>query len=103
MTLVNGTPAQHIPSDDRGLAYGDGVFRTLRCVNGEPLQWVRQYEKLAHDCARLALPCPDDALLLAEVRHARRVMRRLSSKSSSHAAAARVAMRRQPCQRRYAS
>ncbi len=68
MMLVNGTPAQTIPADDRGLAYGDGVFRTLRCVNGNPLHWARHYAKLAHDCERLGIVCHSEALLLAETR-----------------------------------
>lgn len=68
MMLVNGTPAQHIPADDRGFAYGDGVFRTLRCVNGEPLHWARQHAKLSHDCGHLGIVCPAESILLAETR-----------------------------------
>ena len=62
MMLVNGTPANALPADDRGLAYGDGVFRTLRCVNGQPLHWARQFARLAHDCGgkpvRRRVPTP---------------------------------------------
>ena len=72
MMLVNGAPAESIPATDRGLAYGDGVFRTLRAQNGEPLYWARQYEKLANDCAVLDIPCPDEAPLLHETRTAAR-------------------------------
>ena len=70
MMLVNGTPAQNIPADDRGLAYGDGVFRTLRTVDGRPLHWALQYAKLRDDCDRLAIACPAEALLQAEVSRA---------------------------------
>jgi len=70
MMLVNGAPAASIPVTDRGLAYGDGVFRTLRVVNGQPTQWSRHYAKLKHDCRALELPCPDETLLLSEVRSA---------------------------------
>lgn len=34
MRLVNGTAAETIPATDRGFAYGDGVFRTLRARCG---------------------------------------------------------------------
>lgn len=67
MTLVNGHPAESVDALDRGLAYGDGVFRTLRTEAGQPLWWRDQYAKLAADCAALMLPCPDEALLRAEV------------------------------------
>jgi len=68
MRLINGTAADSIPAADRGLAYGDGVFRTLRAANGEPLHWRRQFNKLADDCARLSIPCAPATVLLAEVR-----------------------------------
>jgi 4-amino-4-deoxychorismate lyase len=68
MMLINGAPAESIPATDRGLAYGDGVFRTLRAQNGDPLHWSRQYEKLSSDCAALGMPCPDEASLLHETR-----------------------------------
>ncbi len=66
MMLVNGAPAESIPATDRGLAYGDGVFRTLRARHGIPLHWQRHYEKLAHDCAALDIACPGQALLRHE-------------------------------------
>ena len=70
MMLVNGAPADSIPVTDRGLAYGDGVFRTLRAMDGRPLHWARHYAKLNSDCAALQLSCPAAATLLAEVRAA---------------------------------
>jgi 4-amino-4-deoxychorismate lyase len=72
MGLINGVHEQGIPPDDRGLAYGDGVFRTLRSVAGVPLHWRKQFNKLADDCARLGIPCPPATLLLPEVRAAAR-------------------------------
>lgn len=35
MILVDGKPADMIPADDRGLAYGDGLFETLRARHGQ--------------------------------------------------------------------
>ena len=67
MILVNGRPADSIDARDRGLAYGDGVFRTLRTRDGEPIWWRDHYAKLAADCAALMLACPDAAGLRAEV------------------------------------
>jgi 4-amino-4-deoxychorismate lyase len=67
MILVNGHPAESVDALDRGLAYGDGVFRTLRTEAGQPLWWRDQYAKLAADCAALMLACPDEAVLRAEV------------------------------------
>ena len=70
MMLVNGVPAETIPATDRGLAYGDGVFRTLRVQGGRPLHWARHYATLSRDCAALALPCPPESILLSELRQA---------------------------------
>jgi 4-amino-4-deoxychorismate lyase len=65
--LVNGQPARSIDASDRGLAYGDGVFRTLVARAGRPLNWPGHYRLLSRDCARLALACPPEPLLLAEI------------------------------------
>lgn len=67
MILVNGHPADTVDARDRGLAYGDGVFRTLRTQAGQPLWWRDQYAKLAADCVALGLARPDEAVLHAEV------------------------------------
>jgi 4-amino-4-deoxychorismate lyase len=56
--LVNGHPASAITIHDRGFLYGDGVFRTLRVSECEPLWWTDQIEKLEADAARLAIPVP---------------------------------------------
>ena len=74
MMLVNGAPAESIPATDRGLAYGDGVFRTLRSQNGEPMHWARHYTKLFEDCAALDIACPAETLLLAETHAVVRTM-----------------------------
>ena len=70
MMLVNGAPAEFLSVTDRGLAYGDGVFRTLRTVDGRPLHWPRHYAKLHSDCAALGIPCPSASIVLREVRSA---------------------------------
>ncbi len=67
MILVDGQSADSVSAHDRGLAYGDGVFRTLRTRAGQPLWWADHYSKLAADCAALALDCPEENGLRAEV------------------------------------
>lgn len=65
--LVNGKPANTIDAADRGLSYGDGVFRTLRIQQGKPFCWPRHFEKLRHDCAALQILCPAEDVLLQEL------------------------------------
>lgn len=67
MILVNGIADGCIGATDRGLAYGDGVFRTLRTAGGRPLWWADHHAKLAADCAALGLDCPDAHLLHDEI------------------------------------
>ncbi len=66
--LVNGVPSAAINAADRGLLYGDGIFRTLRIVDGKPRNWPRHYRKLQQDCAALNISCPDADLLHEELR-----------------------------------
>lgn len=64
MILVDGLPCNTVPADDRGLAYGDGVFRTLAMHGGRARWWRHQYKRLAADCAALRiLPPPEQDLL----------------------------------------
>ncbi len=65
--LVNGIPGNTISIRDRGLLYGDGVFRTLRAAQGRALHWSLHYLKLKRDCTALGIACPDEALLCAEL------------------------------------
>ena len=65
--LINGVPGDMISIYDRGLLYGDGVFRTLRVAGGKILCWPRHFRKLQQDCAALNLPCPEAALMFDEL------------------------------------
>jgi 4-amino-4-deoxychorismate lyase len=67
MMLVNGVEDSKLSAADRGLAYGDGVFRTLAARGGVPRHWSRHYAKLAADCAAIALACPGEPLLRQEI------------------------------------
>lgn len=67
VALCNGMRVSTLPVTDRGLHYGDGVFRTLRVAAGRPRHWRIQYDRLAADCRQLALPVPEEALLSGEI------------------------------------
>lgn len=66
MVLVNGLPGESIRVFDRGLMYGDGVFRTLLARNGKPLSWRLHYARLSADCAALGIVCPGEETLSEE-------------------------------------
>lgn len=68
MILVDGIPEGRIDPLDRGLAYGDGVFRTMRIRRGHVLHWSRHYAKLSDDCDRVRIPCPSLAMLEDDLR-----------------------------------
>jgi 4-amino-4-deoxychorismate lyase len=65
--LVNGWPAQSIDTANRGLAYGDGVFRTLLVREGRALNWARHFRLLQRDCAMIGIRPPEEALVLDEI------------------------------------
>lgn len=65
--LINGVSSNTISIRDRGLLYGDGVFRTLRVCDGQPQHWPLHYKKLKINCAALGIACPDYACLSAEL------------------------------------
>jgi 4-amino-4-deoxychorismate lyase len=68
LVLVNGERSCGVDPLDRGLHYGDGVFRTLKVESGRALWWEDHFSKLAKDCAALALPCPEREALEEEIR-----------------------------------
>jgi 4-amino-4-deoxychorismate lyase len=68
--LVDGIACDRIAATDRGLAFGDGVFRTLAVRSGRPLNWTWHYRRLQADCATLKLAAPAQDVLLAELRQA---------------------------------
>ncbi len=66
--LVDGQRADFLPAQDRGLLYGDGVFRTLRVVAGEPRWWEEQIAKIAEDCGRLGIDAPQTEVWRADLK-----------------------------------
>ena len=65
--LVNGDAATSISLLDRGLSYGDGVFRTMPVHKGLPASWQLHYQKLNHDCKALKINCPEELALLRDI------------------------------------
>jgi 4-amino-4-deoxychorismate lyase len=68
MILVNGEATEVLTATDRGIAYGDGVFRTVAVRAGRVCAWRWQFAKLAADARRLGIACPSQATLHEEVR-----------------------------------
>lgn len=65
--LINGSFNQAISPFDRGFSYGDGVFRTLKMINGQPQHWPQHYQKLVADCAAISIVCPSAELLVNDM------------------------------------
>ncbi|MBU3070452.1 aminodeoxychorismate lyase [Aestuariicella sp. G3-2] len=53
---VNGQMGASVSPADRGLAYGDGVFETLRVRDGMVPLWQYHRERLISGCQRLGIP-----------------------------------------------
>jgi 4-amino-4-deoxychorismate lyase len=67
MRLVNGVPAELVAADDRGLAYGDGLFETIAVLAGRAQRLDAHLGRLAHGAERLRIPLPHRTLLEAEL------------------------------------
>jgi 4-amino-4-deoxychorismate lyase len=65
--LINGSFNQSISPFDRGFAYGDGVFRTIKMQGGLPECWPQHYQKLVADCAAINIVCPSAELLMSDL------------------------------------
>jgi len=51
---------------DRGFLYGDGLFETLRVLNGVPFRWREHLARLDHGAETLKISLPFDAAKLHE-------------------------------------
>lgn len=54
-----------VPFDDRGLAYGDGLFETVLVRDGMPLLWSQHKARFRRGCTVLGIVCPSEAELNA--------------------------------------
>ncbi|MDN6179613.1 MAG: aminodeoxychorismate lyase [Halomonas subglaciescola] len=59
------TSSDSVPFDDRGLAYGDGVFETVLLRDGAPGLWPYHRARLMRGCRTLGIEPPDEAALAA--------------------------------------
>lgn len=55
-SLVDGQPATAVALADRGLAYGDGLFETMRVEQGKVVLLERHMHRLQLGCQRLQIP-----------------------------------------------
>lgn len=55
-----------VPAGDRGLAYGDGLFETMRSHRGTLPWWEAHWVRLCGGARRLGFALPDEALVQAE-------------------------------------
>lgn len=66
--LVDGDRVDRIPVSDRALAYGDGLFETIRIKDGRPCCWNLHLARLFEGCRRLGIAPPSVDLVAREVR-----------------------------------
>jgi len=69
MILSGNNEQPNLAINDRGLAYGDGLFETIACINGKLHNWQAHYLRLQQGCKRLSLHCPNEADLLTHIEH----------------------------------
>lgn len=67
LCLVNGVAQDTIAVADRGLQYGDGLFETMKVVNGQAEFLQQHLSRLQAGCQRLAISGLDRVLLEEEV------------------------------------
>lgn len=67
VTWVDGVRADAVPTDDRGLQYGDGLFETLLLRGGQARFLEAHLARLRSGCARLSIPFRAESELRAEI------------------------------------
>lgn len=65
--LINGKFSDGLNPFDRGLAFGDGVFRTFKVFNKLPTHWKYHYEKLVHDAKILKIQAPNEKVFIDDI------------------------------------
>ena len=61
-----GTRLDAVPANDRGLAYGDGLFETMRAHRGEVPWWREHWSRLSLGAERLGIPLPEEVRVREE-------------------------------------
>jgi 4-amino-4-deoxychorismate lyase len=62
LTFINGAAGDSLSSHDRGLAYGHGVFETMRLGSGDIPLRAHHLARLAEGLRQLAIPCDPGAI-----------------------------------------
>jgi 4-amino-4-deoxychorismate lyase len=65
--LIDGRAGDSINWADRGLQYGDGLFETIACRDGQARWLALHLQRLQHGCERLRLPFQQFELVRDEV------------------------------------
>jgi 4-amino-4-deoxychorismate lyase len=65
--LINGIVSHHIDVTDRGLAYGDGLFSTIKIESGKVIDWSLHLQRLQLGANRLFFPVINWLLLEEEI------------------------------------
>lgn len=87
--VINGEEGRCVDVDDRGLAYGDGLFETIAVRQGEPLLCDAHLHRLLDGCRRLSWRrIPDASALRGEIGslaqgHARAVVKVIVTRGSA--------------------
>ena len=62
--MFNGNqPMKYLSPEDRGLAYGDGVFETILAHDAKLVWWPEHWQRLAHGAERLRIALPNQAMI----------------------------------------
>jgi len=67
--LVNGIEQKHINIENRGLAYGDGLFTTAKIINGKIQYLPSHVHRLLSGCKKLAICTPNQIELTEQLSH----------------------------------
>ncbi len=66
--MINGVAAEYLYINDRAIHYGDGLFETILCRNRKLYYWKQHYQRLQLSSEKLKIDCPDEQLLLADIK-----------------------------------
>ncbi|MEO6155062.1 MAG: aminodeoxychorismate lyase [Thermomonas sp.] len=68
--FIGHTQVDAVPANDRGLAYGDGVFESMRVHAGTLPLWSRHLARLIEGARRLGLALPPGEVIETRIREA---------------------------------
>jgi 4-amino-4-deoxychorismate lyase len=66
--LINGLKNKGLNPFDRGLMFGDGVFRTFKVIDGKPQHWLLHFRVLKNNCKVLRILPPLSSILLGDIK-----------------------------------